>query len=365
MPPNVISIVDPTLQDKTGHCYSFLTAFLDAREVSHPDTTVNVYACRNARGLLRERCGVTLIPYFIRPLRKLQTPLLYRKLLRAERTLFIPTATRTDLFFLAIFAGKDLKPGRVTAFIHWFRNTEKRHKQLTKLASKCADIQILTPCESVYDLFRECGFHNCRLTEYPMTAPVADQAPQEFRKVAYAGAARRDKGFPHVSRYVQFLSDKSLDIPAWIQASHPHSGKHPMDIQKAINKLQNLNYPALKLLTSTLSEEEYTGLFNGAICLQLYDPEEFHDRVSGVTLDALAQGAPIIALQGSWSAAVVEKYKAGLVIKKPDPESIHRAVENIRTDYKTFSRAALKAGRTLGREHDAKDIFNAVRRTTS
>jgi nucleoside-diphosphate-sugar epimerase len=41
-----------------------------------------------------------------------------------------------------------------------------------------------------------------------------------------------------------------------------------------------------------LSPQDYAALFDGAIYLQPYDKDDFRDRSSGVTLDALAHAAP-------------------------------------------------------------------------
>ena len=79
-----------------------------------------------------------------------------------------------------------------------------------------------------------------------------------------------------------------------------------------------MRYPPLTLIRETPSPEEYAANFPGSICLQPYDRAEFRDRVSGVTLDALAHGCPVVATAGTWSAAMIEPFGAGIALADPD-----------------------------------------------
>lgn len=100
----------------------------------------------------------------------------------------------------------------------------------------------------------------------------------------------------------------------------------------------------------TLSPEGYAALFPGSICLQLYDRADFRDRVSGVTLDALAHGSPILATAGTWMAKLIEPFGAGVAVEEPTPGNLHRAVTQIIDDYAGFRDRAFNAGQAQARK---------------
>ena len=100
--------------------------------------------------------------------------------------------------------------------------------------------------------------------------------------------------------------------------------------------------------------------FRGAACLQPYLPSEFADRVSGVTLDALSHGAPVVTLEGTWMGHVVNRFGAGIVVREAKPELLLEGVEEILRDYGRYRRNALQAGGALQQELSASRLFEIV-----
>jgi len=64
---------------------------------------------------------------------------------------------------------------------------------------------------------------------------------------------------------------------------------------------------------------DYSALFRGRSGLQLYSRSDFADRISGVTLDALSHGSPIVTLPRDWMA-LVDEFGAGRWRKNPRPK---------------------------------------------
>ena len=79
-----------------------------------------------------------------------------------------------------------------------------------------------------------------------------------------------------------------------------------------LERLRTSGYPALRLLPDAMEADAYRALFRGAIVLQPHDAATFADRVSGVTLDALAAGAPVITTAGTWMARLVAQDGTGI-----------------------------------------------------
>ncbi len=357
MTPECLHIIEPTLTNETGHCFSFISSLIQASG----STPLVLWCDRSAKMRIPERVRVN--PFFVRKLRRLQSFWLYRKLLHAQERIFIPTADRTDIVLLDWAAGGKILPNRVHLFVHWFEPTKRKSAHIANLARHQPDIAILAPTASVCEEFRSAGFRNTRLVPYPIT-PNRDEtgsgAEHEFKHLLFAGAARQDKGFRAVVNLVELLESRMEAIPVILQTSAEHYEKYDKATRDDIRRLEDFRYPYLRLIGKTLSQKSYRELFAGAICLQLYSQKDFRDRISGVTLDALSGGSPVITLSGTWMARVLLQYDAGLVIDGTEPESVYRAVEQVRTRYRHYRDNALKAGRALQIQNSADHLFREL-----
>jgi len=357
-----LHVVEPTLADRTGHCYSHVLSLLEAnRRLGLP---IHVWADRAATGLFPDQPGVAFHAHFRHSLRRPQTFLLYRRLLRQPGRIYIPTGTRTDLLLLNWAARGTIPERKAYLLFHWLKLSQRKRRQLGKLAGRQPHVVTLAPTAGMAERLTGCGFRTARAVPYPITPIEADLlpvGPSPFRYVLSAGAAREDKGFSHVVRLVEFLADGNSDIPVLVQTSPPHTGTHEPAVAAAMARLNAARFPHLQLRTDTLAEDQYYGLFPGSICLQLYDPHEYAaDRLSGVTLDALSCGSPVIATAGTWMAKVAERFNAGVAVDTVTPESVHEAVRHICANFAVFEANARDAGRVLQDENDATHILKAV-----
>jgi hypothetical protein len=334
-----IQVVEPTLESYSGHCHSLVSSFCRAAA----DRQTNLWAGKGA-----ERIdfgpGVTVHPYFSRRLRLFQSLFLFRRLLREPFPLFVPTARRADLALLNLAAGKQIPRNRVFLYFHWVRETPDKLHFLRRIAARQPNLVILGTTASVVEVFRRCGFAHVSMMPYPPTQAQRPSAAIPFRRLLYAGAARQDKGFRQVVDFVEFLARKKEKIPVTIQVSADHYGKYDAATREDITRLRSTGYAPLDLAAETLSPKDYAALFPGSICLQLYDRADFRDRVSGVTLDALAHGSPLVATEGTWMAKLIETFGAGVAIEESTPGNLHRAVTKIIDSYAGFQDRAFRAG---------------------
>jgi hypothetical protein len=192
---------------------------------------------------------------------------------------------------------------------------------------------------------------------YPITRRADEAQPSlPFRHLLFAGAARKDKGFSHLVRMLTHMQDLRLTIPLSLQTSAAHYDKYDEETAAALERIPAIGYPALRLTPETLSSDAYFEMFRGSICLQPYDAEAFADRISGITLDALSMGAPLVTLSSTWMARVVKRFEAGVVIDRPEPELLLEAANSIISDYPRFQANALRAGMALQQEHSASHL---------
>lgn len=355
--PAPLHVVEPTLEDATGHCFSFLDSLCRSTG-AHP---VTVWGGQAAGVTLP--ANVRLKRYFRRRIRRLQAWWLYRKLLREPGRIFVSTAGRSDLLLLDLASRGAIAPGKVYLYVHWFRSSPAKERQLARLAARQPGIAIFAPTETVCAPFRAAGFRHAKVVPYPITpaagAPSLAAAPA-FRHVLFAGAARADKGFAEVVSFVELLAKTQSDIPVCLQTSAQHYDKVDAATAASLERLEGIGYAHLVRHPESLAAAEYQALFRGAICLQLYSRSDFADRISGVTLDALSNGCPIVALSGTWMARVVQEFGAGLVLEDPAPEALRDAVARLIAGYAHYHRRAWEAGRELQMRNNAGTLFRAL-----
>lgn len=351
----VIHIVEPTLEGESGHCHSFVESLCRAREAGGP--VLWVWAGRRARLPRMEAAGATVRPHFHRRIRRFQEYFLLAKLLAGPGRIFISTAGRSDLVLLDLAARAEIPPGKVFLYFHWVRPTPSKEDRLRKVASRHPHLAILAPTGSVAEVLLRSGFRETRVVPYPV-APASDAtAPSGFRHLLYAGAARQDKGFSAVVDLVVHMAELGLDVPVLVQASADHYEKYDTATRSDLARLAAVRSPDLCLLRESLDSAAYAGLFRGAICLQPYDRGDFRDRISGVTLDALSGGCPVVATSGTWIARVVDRFGAGRTVDGLDPQSLLAAVEEIRGDYDRLRDNAFRAGLALREENSARHLL--------
>lgn len=351
-----IHIVEPTLESQSGHCHSFVSSIFKA----DPARTFRLWVDRHAE--LRVPSNVTVVPYFFRTFRRIQAFFLYRRLLREPGILFISTAGRID-FMLLDWASRGINQDqKAFLFVHWFRPTARKKKILTKIASRHSELTILVPTETLLNLFTSYGFTNTVLAPYPIT-PRTSAGPlpaRTFSHLLFAGAARTDKGFSSVVDLVERMAVEHRTIPMVIQTSPDHYGKYDEQTREDFQRLHKADYPALRTCPQALDSRAYDELFEGAICLQLYSQQDFADRISGVTLDALSAGCPVVTLSGTWIARVVSEFNAGIVLDSPHPEQVICAIIALLGQFETYQNNAVKAGRELQLRHNAGHLLDVL-----
>lgn len=255
-----------------------------------------------------------------------------------------------------------MPPGKVYLYVHWFRPDAKKRNFLARMARRQPDVVVMGPTESVVDVFREAGFGQALTVPYPITPVDPEGRPEEvgFRHLLFAGAARIDKGFPDIVNLVAHLYAQKKALPVSIQVSPDHYDRYTTRVRAEIDRLGKIGYPHLRLRPETLDGREYTEQFRGAICLQPYDRADFADRMSGITLDALSNGCPVVTLKGTWMGRVVERFDAGKVVDDATPRRFLEGVEEILGNYGRYRRNALHAGAALQQELSASRLFEIV-----
>ena len=353
-----INIVEPTLTNEAGHCFSLINNLVKTEGVAQFSIWANAKASINFEAYSR----VSLSKYFHRRIRKIQCFLLYKRLLKTKNKIFISTAGMLDLALFAFIAKEVLPPKQVYFYFHWINNEEDKLARLKKIAQKQPNLMILGTTKSVVDVFKKAGFSHAKVAPYPISIPEQNTPLKliNFSKVLVAGAARQDKGFSNVVDLVDYLATIKAEIPFYIQSSSEHLNKSEAKTQLDIARLKRIEYQKLTICEKTLSEIDYLNLFPGSICLQPYDAKAFSDRVSGVTLDSLMAGSPVVTTANTWIAKCIQRFDAGIVLNSNTPNEIAAALNTIIRDYDFYAKNAKNASLTLQSENDASQLLSAI-----
>lgn len=350
-----LHVIEPTLTGLAGHCNSFLSSVCETAG----DAPMKLWLGRGAN-FHASGAQLQVKPYFIRSLRRFQAFLLYRRLLTQPGRIFLSTATRADLSLLSLAGRGEIEPGRAFLYFHWFRPTPKKLAFLRKYAARQPNLVILGPTESAVEAFRQAGFPDVRVVPYPITPREQSENDTPFRHLLFAGIARQDKGIGKVADLVAYLARQGGDLPLQIQASADHRQRYDEKTAQDIQRLEVIRYPNLKLIEAVLPQDEYLSQFEGCICLQPYDPADFADRISGISLDGLSAGAPLVVPAGTWMGRTVQRFGAGVVLDEMSAPAMLDAIRTILADWSGFRDRARITGKALQAEFSADQLVTIL-----
>jgi glycosyltransferase involved in cell wall biosynthesis len=358
MPKQILNLIEPTLYDQTGHSYGYVLSLINANHDFNFD--IQIWLDRRGNKLL-QNTSVTARAYFFRPLRQLQKLFLYFKLLKQDQTIFISTTELWDLKILAFYTKFFATKAKVVLHFHQFKQTESKLAALRAIAPIATNFTILTPTDRLTNIFTTNGF-NCKTVPCPVFSAPRDinNSTAKFSKILYAGAARRDKGFPTVISLLRHFRKQHNNTTFEIQVSAPNSQRYDDATQQALQLLQSMPNDNLILHKTTLDQSQYLDLFNNSICLLLYDKNDYSDKFSGVALDAFYAGCPIITAKNTWMGDTAEKYQAGIALDNYDNDSIQQAAEQIINNYAQYHINAKKAALELSAAHDPRNTLASI-----
>jgi|GEM_PF-654592 len=357
MKKTVINLIEPTLQNYTGHCHGYVSSLLKVLlKNNNHSIAFTTWIGRKAKTIYFPPHG-NLRYYFNYRLRKIQQLFLYNRLISNNENIFIPTASSFDLNLLTLILRRTKHchyHGRIFLYFHQFRRAKRKKKLLDKFINHAPTGIILTSTDRLTALFKAMGAKNAYTLPCPVYHPTSSNQQKRTStvlKLLYTGAARHDKGFPAIVDFIDYLSKSSEKMPVHIQAPKPHNNRYDKHTATALEKLVNLNYKPLSIGYQSLNQTEYLHLFKNSICLLLYDPQEYSDKFSGVALEAVYCASPIITTPGTWISELVNTYQAGITINEKSPEAILSAVKLIYKEYDHYQLNARKAGQLLKPQH--------------
>ena len=152
----------------------------------------------------------------------------------------------------------------------------------------------------------DCGEHSrAALASAPHSSPL---------QVAFLGGVRHEKGYHHLPRIIDSLWREYVEpgrirfhVQSDFDFSLPASPANK-DLVEARAALGRLPSRAITLLDEPLDSETYCRLATHSdIGLLPYEPRPYHARCSGVLVEFLAAGVPVVVPAGCWMADQLAK----------------------------------------------------------
>jgi hypothetical protein len=247
---------------------------------------------------------------------------------------FVPTLSEDDLVGLLAFF-QDNRPDASLATWHLQfhfsvydgRETEHgrstRLEGLQKLFGKAAAtlppnrIRLFTTTEILREQFNGLGAATFEALPYPVNPELLEKtrhprAPNAPLRVTCAGGVRPEKGTAALGRVVNPLWREYFDtqrLQLVVQAKR--LGKLPRELrrharydrQPSASSENTQSSPRVAVIRWPLSTENYLDLIRDSdIGLLLYDANQYYARCSGVMVEMLKAGVPVIVPSGCWMA---------------------------------------------------------------
>lgn len=346
-----LHIIEPTLNNTAGHCFTVVHSLAMAAREALPDHQVHTWVGHRFECARMADSGAEAHPYFHRRIRRPQLWWLLLRLCKRGDTVLLPTAGRSELALYAMIPEGLRQRGTVWFYLHQLRMDGARATRLTMLAERIPDARILCTHPALKKVVSEAGFRSVEVQPCPFEPPQHIFSQQPFKRIIFPGEARLDKNLPFIVALVRHLHLEKMDIPVMVQAGPNHHGLFPRPIAQLLQELAQIGYAHLEMPRKALAGDAYLNQFSGGICLQPYRVEDYASKISGITLDALTRGCPCIAQQGIWPAEVLSEFSAGLVCAQLNITSWIDSIQAIITDYATYQQRCQLAMSTLSERH--------------
>lgn len=369
-----LRVIEPNLAGHSGHYAEFVSAV--AARAEGALSRVDVWASQRATGLFANQPRVTMVGAFTDGGTRKQEVEALRQALHSGDPFLVLTARAVHAPMLQWLArrmrgssgGSSGSGGsgtealrRARLYFHWKETGALKRAMVACAPTVRANAVAIAPTQSTADFLRATGWQRVALVPYPMLPPAEVPPPQPFQHLLMAGAARMNKGLDLVAGLAERMAKRGDPTLLLVQTTPKRtSGRRGSAEEVQVERLHASGALGLRASDQALDTAGYGQRFRGALVLAPYDPVHFADSVSGVVLDALLRGAPVVASAGSWPGRVVERFGAGAVFAPHTAEALDQAVQQVLREWPRASAHAQQAARELAAEHDPAHLVRVL-----
>jgi glycosyltransferase involved in cell wall biosynthesis len=175
------------------------------------------------------------------------------------------------------------------------------------------------------------------------------------------GNARDEKGFVEILQAVRILSKWGrLDRFKFILQANSADLQMQMAIQESEDLVKG---GSVEFILEALSPEAYQRLLCEADGVLLpYWRSIYRSRTSGVFVEALAAGKPVIATEDTWMSDQLKHFGGGLLCRDRDPKHLAERICDLESNYESYAERAVGSRETWCERHNPEALIDSLLR---
>lgn len=242
---------------------------------------------------------------------------------------------------------------------------ERRRRRLAKALNAVAtlpNIRFFTDTDNLshqYDALSSARFSTAPIPVNAAKRPAS--ARSKPINVTFLGDARNEKGFQHLPAIIDRLPP-SQTLRYTLQANFSAGTGEP-DCAEARQRLTGR--PCVDLLNGPFSQSDYAALLADAdVVILPYDAEAYRSRSSGIFVEALANGAPVVVTAGTWMAQQLhaleaEGWTVGRIVQ-PNAEDMAEGLRQVIEQLDKYRTSAAGLASSWTARHSANALFTEL-----
>jgi len=211
-------------------------------------------------------------------------------------------------------------------------------------SQRAVNLRLVTDSERLAERFRLMTSLPIQVLPIPHTLHVAAQSHRQTDQpvnLIILGPPNHEKGFDVLVSAIRRLGGRN-QLGGLLFTLHVHRHLETQESREWRRILEQLPPANIRLIDRFLSDEEYyLELEQADIVLLPYGKDKYYADTSGLFIEALAAGKPVVATDGTWMSAQLAKYGAGITFRDCDVDDLARAILEARVNYPALAQQAM------------------------
>jgi hypothetical protein len=236
---------------------------------------------------------------------------------------FIPTLSAVDMMGLSealkdrepgpswhLLFRRDIYPGRESDYDQqeWRVQGLRQSMAVSREKMQRHEVRFYTDTEELTRQYNRLGVGEFRTVPIPHTHAAVPKPAQSALRVIYVGDARREKGYHFIPRLIEdlwadYVATGRLTFHLQSNFNIPNGEPEAVIARQQLEHFAAKKPGSVELFTKPLTSAQYKDfVLSGDLNLLLYDANNYYARSSGILVESLSAGIPVVAPAGSWLA---------------------------------------------------------------
>lgn len=171
---------------------------------------------------------------------------------------------------------------------------------------------------------------------------LLDNTESATCNVLFPGLMREAKGYDLSISIIRMLREKQADTSYQCTVRYVPRRDTPPELIKFAQEARRY----ANIVEGILPPEEFQRMLKEADIIVLpYQPSDFSNRTSGLLIDALLCGVPVVVQKDTWLGNLVARYNCGALAETGSPEAYVKAIELVAANHTRYQKNAISAGK--------------------